>query len=33
MWATELQMVDVVKYLLTQGGDPNKKDNVSNLAI
>ncbi|BFZ20236.1 hypothetical protein BsWGS_23274 [Bradybaena similaris] len=33
MWATELQMVEVVKYLLTQGGDPNKKDNEENTSL
>lgn len=29
MWATESQLVEVVQYLVSRGGDPNKKDNVS----
>ena len=29
VWATESVLPDTVRYLLGQGGDPNKKDNVS----
>ncbi|KAL8562887.1 hypothetical protein ACOMHN_004579 [Nucella lapillus] len=33
MWATESQLVNVVKYLVSRGGDPNKKDNEENNAL
>ncbi|KAK7504462.1 hypothetical protein BaRGS_00004328 [Batillaria attramentaria] len=33
MWATESQLVDVVQYLVSRGGDPNKKDNEENNGL
>ncbi|XP_076436857.1 uncharacterized protein LOC143276258 isoform X2 [Babylonia areolata] len=33
MWATESQLVNVVKYLVSRGGDPNLKDNEENNAL
>ncbi|XP_070176333.1 uncharacterized protein [Littorina saxatilis] len=33
MWATESQLVDVVNFLVSRGGDPSKKDNEENTAL
>ncbi|RUS69889.1 hypothetical protein EGW08_022351 [Elysia chlorotica] len=33
IWATESQLLDVVKFLIKHGGDPNKKDNEENTGL
>lgn len=33
MWATESQLVEVVRYLVSRDGDPNKKDNEENNGL
>ncbi|GFS21842.1 histone-lysine N-methyltransferase EHMT2 [Elysia marginata] len=33
IWATESQLLDVVKFLIKHGGDPSKKDNEENTGL